>query len=72
MSLTDAERVAAIERKAELRLLERLLIERERPVPPTPEHHVDPTLHNQMIELLELIAEAVKPRPRLAILKGAA
>lgn len=34
--MTDRQRVAEIEREAELRLLVRLLVERERPVPPPP------------------------------------
>lgn len=58
--MSDAERVHAIERKAELRLLERLLVERERPVPPPPAPRpVDPSTRQLLIDVMHLIAEAM-------------
>ena len=64
----DERRVAAIERRHELALLDRLLDERTRPVPPPPRPEVhDPTLRNDLIELMGLLAEAVRTNyPRQA------
>lgn len=58
--MSDAERVAAIERDAELRLLAQLLKERRRPIPPPPTREVyDETLRNDLIALMTFIAEAI-------------
>ena len=59
--MTDAEQVAAIERRHELALLDRLLDEATRPVPAAPpsREEYDETLRNDLIELMELLAEVV-------------
>lgn len=51
--MTDAERVAAIDRDAELALLPQLLEEARRPVPAPPERiNVDPRLLHDVMVLL--------------------
>lgn len=54
--MTDAERVAAIEREAELALLPLLLEEARRPVPPGPNHAVA-ALRQQLIQVMQLLCD---------------
>lgn len=56
--MIDAERVAAIDRDAELRLLERLLLEKERPIPPAPDarRSIDPRLSSVMRTIAEAMS----------------
>lgn len=58
-SMTDGERVAAIERRHELMLLDRLLAERRRPVPPPPVPD-DPAVKRQLAGLMSSIAAALE------------
>jgi hypothetical protein len=53
----DERRVQAIERRHELRLLDRLLNEAARPVPAPPVvRYIDPTLRRLLLDLMLLIA----------------
>ena len=61
--MTDAEKVATIERRAELRLLERLLAERERPIPTPPPHH-NPHVRNLLADLMRLLEATYEPHNR--------
>ena len=61
--MTDAEQVAHIERQAELRLLEQLLEEARRRVPPPPAKAVDPLVRIQLQDAMRLIAEAIQHQP---------
>ncbi len=63
--MNDTERVASIDRDAELVLLARLLDERTRPVPPPPNRvRYDPTLRHQLVELMTMLAGAYGPETR--------
>lgn len=57
--MTDAEAVAAIERRHELVLLDQLLDERRRPVPPAPAPH-DPVVKRRLTGLMQSIAAALE------------
>ena len=61
--MTDAEKVAAIERAAELELLPQLLEEARRRVPPPPTKTPDPLVRIQLQDALRLIAEAIRDTP---------
>lgn len=56
--MSDADDVAAIERRHELVLLDRLLEERGRPVPPPPPPF-DPVVKGRIERLMRTIAEGV-------------
>lgn len=62
--MDDTEAVAAIERRHELELLDRLLEERSRPVPappkPPPKRRRDQAQRQELIDLMQLIAEVLR------------
>ena len=65
--MTDAEQVAAIERRHELALLDRLLEEATRPVPPAPHrtHRTELLIDaGTLVELMRLLATTYTPGNR--------
>lgn len=71
--VNDADRVRAIERKAELRLLAQLLEERTRPIPRNPEHKTArdetvtaPRVSQQLRAVMRLLAASFHD-PRIVI-----
>ena len=65
--MKDADRVAAIDRAAELALLPRLLEEATRPVPPAPPRpRNDPALRRHLVQVMQLLATTYPPGNRKA------
>lgn len=67
--MTDAKRVASIERRHELALLDQLLEEKRRPVPaapqpPRPNIDNDPALRLALITVMQLLATTYPPETR--------
>lgn len=57
--MTDEQEVAAIERRHDLALLDRLLAERARPVPPPPAPGPPAAIRGLLVALMLTIAEGV-------------